>query len=1169
MIELPEPVGPYPFWFWNSALTPAEVVRQLRAMKEQRVTGVFVHCRSGMRPRYLSDDWWALIEVAATEASRLGMALNFVDEFNWPSGEARDLDVRGAPSRVLAVAPTTRMESLVARPIDHTPYVAHDFAATATLVGVRRASDGAVTEVRSLAEDLQRLRADGGSVSRTDLRGDAVVAYDRTASVGFDGGTVDLLNPDAVEAFVAATHAEYVRRLADHVGHTVNAFFIDHEGDYGYRIAWTPDLAEQFAASTGRRLDETLPMLTEESVAGRRARFDYIDVISSLYAERFFATISRFAEGHGMWVTGHTWEESLHMQAAYLGNPFDFQRALSKPGIDTLFEWARSPRHFVEAASVARISGRPLVVEAQGVQGVESYLSPGRARELSALATVWGATVLIPHAFNSNPDRIDFPEDWFESQPWWPLFGRYADYAGELSRCNQFGDPVGTVAVYYPAETTWANGAPIFDALRWNYFMTDFDPNSGPILRWGNRVDDLDDLYSATVEWGATAHRRIDSIDFRYLIDAEIDGSHLVVGRAAFRVIVLMPMDVIHIDAARRLGRFVEAGGHVLGLRELPTLAVGADGADGELAAIWDRAVTCSGGSLELLDTLDALTERLTELEPPELTVESAAGHPVDDVALTHRVDGDQHLVLLATRSGRGGDFELGGDFSGAWSWRSLEDGAMNAVTFVDGRVGSAVVVRVRPGEALLLLGDTAGAATAMSSPDSGTTPVRLRDSGDHAEIDVTDWERSPMPAQVPICYGRRSDVDDSVFAVREPDPPVEDLNDTWLSAEEHTLRSWQLLGPFPYAFHDEYFTTDDWSAVIGQGRVRRQGVERAWIGYHSADREVDLDRAFGTEDQRGSGPRWVCAYASTTIVSDRDREDVFLRIVAESNARIWLNGALLFAERDDHQGYLELRDAYGSAVPLPLRQGSNQVLVKVAQAARYGGMFGFVARLSDAGGLPIIGLVPSAARSSDHLLSFDVPAGSRHLALKASGEYRVRVGDRVYLCSGPSSLRLREDDGEQTITCAFVEGAQLLNWPVVDVGRSTGSLTSLTETALRFHAGAVAYRGTIELRERPDDGALLRLGEVGTTAEVTVNGIDVGARAWAPYEFEVSSALRIGVNEITVLVRNTRASERARGPAQTLLWGVPCRGPQLLPLLRPNGLEGPVRLVIGTARSS
>jgi hypothetical protein len=57
----------------------------------------------------------------------------------------------------------------------------------------------------------------------------------------------------------------------------------------------------------------------------------------------------------------------------------------------------------------------------------------------------------------------------------------------------------------------------------------------------------------------------------------------------------------------------------------------------------------------------------------------------------------------------------------------------------------------------------------------------------------------------------------------------------------------------------------------------------------------------------------------------------------------------------------------------------------------------------------------------------------------------------------------------------------------------------------------------------------LLDLGVLFATVEVEINGIACGVRAWAPFFFDISTALHSGQNRIEVRVTNTLANQWAR----------------------------------------
>jgi len=88
-----------------------------------------------------------------------------------------------------------------------------------------------------------------------------VVTYQLRRSRTPDGGTVDLMNPEAVRKFIEIYYEELFRRYGEYFGSTFPATFADHEGSYGGTIAWTPRLFETFRNKAGYDLEPLLPAL--------------------------------------------------------------------------------------------------------------------------------------------------------------------------------------------------------------------------------------------------------------------------------------------------------------------------------------------------------------------------------------------------------------------------------------------------------------------------------------------------------------------------------------------------------------------------------------------------------------------------------------------------------------------------------------------------------------------------------------------------------------------------------------------------------------------------------------------------------------------------------------------------------------------------------------------
>ena len=275
-----------PFWFWNGKLDGEELGKQIRQMVEHGVYGAYAHNRDGLETPYLSEAWWQAVGEALHAAREAGFSLCMVDEFEWPSGEARDYWLPGTnKSRVVAANPDFRMRCL--RPHEteaagNQPLNLSLPAHTALVVAGRLLGPG-----RLDGESLRTLDWDRGTqkLSWTAPEGKWLVSvYGLEETQSPDGGTVDLMSSEAVRKFIDIYYEEFYQRHKDYFGKTFVATFADHEGSYGATIGWTPRLFETFAQQKGYRLEAYLPALKYDiGPKTEKLRCDYQDVVSELY----------------------------------------------------------------------------------------------------------------------------------------------------------------------------------------------------------------------------------------------------------------------------------------------------------------------------------------------------------------------------------------------------------------------------------------------------------------------------------------------------------------------------------------------------------------------------------------------------------------------------------------------------------------------------------------------------------------------------------------------------------------------------------------------------------------------------------------------------------------------------------------------------------------------
>ena len=124
------------------------------------------------------------------------------------------------------------------------------------------------------------------------------------------------------------------------------------------------------------------------------------------------------------------------------------------------------------------------------------------------------------------------------------------------------------------------------------------------------------------------------------------------------------------------------------------------------------------------------------------------------------------------------------------------------------------------------------------------------------------------------------------------------------------------------------------------------------------------------------------------------------------------------------------------------------------------------------------------------------------------------------------------------------------------------------TDPGIKYFSGAATYSKTVEAPAawfRPGAHLWLDLGEVHELAAVTINGKPVGTAWKAPFQIDVTSALRPGPNKLEIRVTNLWVN-RLIGDAQpntrhkyTFTDIVPYKADS--PLL-PSGLTGPVRFL-------
>lgn len=275
-----EEFTPFPFWFWNDYLTEEELERQMLAFKDKGVDGFVIHPRLGLPEEigYLTDNYFHYVRYAVERASQLQMKVVLYDEAMYPSGSCHGQVVRENPafaSRGLRMSETDSMEE----------------------------GEQVIACVQREGKTWYFLEGPSGGT----IRG---VHYGEDDGEPGAPASADLMNPEAVAAFLRLTHERYYEQLKEYFGNTIIGIFTDEPNILGRcsregMIAWSRNFLEDFKEQGGREQDLYLLFSEEDTPEGRRARECYEKAVYRRMSRAYYKQISDWCAQHRIAMTGH------------------------------------------------------------------------------------------------------------------------------------------------------------------------------------------------------------------------------------------------------------------------------------------------------------------------------------------------------------------------------------------------------------------------------------------------------------------------------------------------------------------------------------------------------------------------------------------------------------------------------------------------------------------------------------------------------------------------------------------------------------------------------------------------------------------------------------------------------------------------------------------------
>ncbi|MDR3268688.1 MAG: hypothetical protein LBT83_06440 [Tannerella sp.] len=553
--EPPMFYAPHTFWFWDDTIKDEHfAASMIDEMALQRLNPGYAHPRSGFYGRsisslpleqYLEQPWFNSFGNALQKAKDNGMTLGFCDEYNWPSGHAAGRVLEQSPDLEAKYLDWKRYE---VKGKSAVRYESADFAVA-----------GKWLDKKIDASSLQII-GEGKNIEWTAPEGDWVVyTYEKKHHPGVDGGKVNYLDPKLMEVFIPLVHEQYEKHFGDEMGKSIPGVFVDNEGDYGWKMAWSEYLSQRYNELKNRDIRLWLPLLTEKDSDGlfAKARYDWFDVVSEVYTECYFEPLVSWLKQRNMYYISNLWEESLHLETAAVGDLMRTTRAVTMPGTDCLLMKSQDVHDFKEVQSVAEFEDRPCMSEIMGVAGWEQ--TPEMMKMTINSITSFGVNHVVPHGISTTRkvETIVFPADWFTENPYWPYLHYWTDFSRRASFVARQSQLVADVLLINPFESVWALSENCFSG----------EP-------WDKRAVETDQVYS-----GAMSELNKNNIDFLiadnyYLDRGSIESSDkratITINNHEFSAMALPPVCVIPHTSLDKILAFAKKGGVVILLGELP-----------------------------------------------------------------------------------------------------------------------------------------------------------------------------------------------------------------------------------------------------------------------------------------------------------------------------------------------------------------------------------------------------------------------------------------------------------------------------------------------------------------------------------------------------------------------------------------------------------------------
>ncbi|HEX8548164.1 MAG TPA: glycosyl hydrolase [Cytophagaceae bacterium] len=636
--------APHMFWFWDTKLDSAQISQQARDMVSKHLNPGYVHARgeyfwdytlpSMPKKDWLTEKWFKCFNGALKQTEASGYHMSFDSEYMWPTGQAG--------GRVLKEHPEQKAQTLhYTRQMIWGPWTVH-------------MSQGLFSTIAKLGEhgieaNTLKVVADNGEKTIEVPEGRWILyTYRPDFHAGYDGGEVNYLDPKTIDHFLDITEKPYMEKFKNQRGKTMAGVFPDHEGDYGWGMAWSEYLPKRFLELKGKDIRTILPLLTEKDEEGQwvKARYDWFDVVSDIYSKDYWGKMSDYNEKNKMYTITNLWESPLTLVTQTVGDLMKLNRRVTMPGVDQLGYKNQDVLDYKETQTVAELEDKPFMCEVLTWVGWQQ--TPNDMKACTNAATSFGVTHHSPHCITTNRDMglTQYPADFYKENPYWEYLDKWSDYTRRASFVTRMTKLNADILLLSPLESVWAYSEPYFEKTSQpNYFFWDKEPN------WSKEVKSIDSVYAKCMR--ELANNNLDFLigDTYYINKAEVSNNgYFTINNHQFKVVVVPEMLIMAHSTVKKLLALAQKNIPIVIVSNLPESSPDKGYKDIELQSLL-KQLLLNKSVIDLRkekDPTTALATNINRVNPPTISFEGAKAQ----VFFAHRTFEKKHFYWIANKTG-------------------------------------------------------------------------------------------------------------------------------------------------------------------------------------------------------------------------------------------------------------------------------------------------------------------------------------------------------------------------------------------------------------------------------------------------------------------------------------------------------------------------------------